>query len=244
MYTCIPLIVILILWEFVFVSSIKEKYLYATPSLIWSALAKNIQNGVLIKDIITTLTETSIGFIIGNFLGTIIGLSLWFSKRIAFIAKPYILVIGTVPVFAVAPLMIIWFGIGLFAKIIIVAISTIAIAITQSYNGAQSVEHDHILLLKSLGASRLQIFRKLLLPSSLIWVYSSLKMNVGFAILGTFIAEYLSSDDGLAHRIFKAAALYDTPLVFAAIICLMAIAIFFNFIISLTQKLFLKFMSV
>jgi len=113
-------------------------------------------------------------------------------------------------------MMIMWFGTGLFAKIMMAMLSTIIIAFSQSYEGARNVEIKQINLLRSFGANKSLIFKKLIIPSSLIWVFNSLRLTVSFALLGAFIGEFISAEAGLGYRILKAGGLYDVPLVLAS----------------------------
>lgn len=238
--TITPLLVFLILWEYVLANTSKAKFLFASPSLVFNSLIENFTNGILINDLFVTGEETFLGFIIGNVVGVVIGLSLWFSNKAAMLAKPYIIAIGVIPIFAIAPMMIIWFGTGLYAKVMMAAISTIVIAITQSYEGAKNVDTQQVQLLKSFGASNRQVFKKLVVPSSLVWLFNSLKLNVSFALLGAFIAEYISSSAGLGYRIFKAGGIYDVPLVLAALICIIFLALFFHALINMIEKVFFR----
>lgn len=235
-----PLVVFLLLWEFVISTTAKSKFLFASPSLVFHSLIENIKNGILPNDIFVTGKETLYGFLIGNIAGAIIGLSLWYSRKVATLTRPYIIAIGVIPIFAIAPMMIIWFGTGLYAKVMMAAISTVTIAITQSYEGARNVDEQQIQLLKSFGATNGQLFRKLVIPSSLVWLFNSLKLNISFALLGAFIAEYISSDEGLGHRIFKAGGLYDIPLVLTSVFCIIILAFLFSFVISILEKALLK----
>jgi len=236
----LPLVVFLLLWEFVISTSTKSKFLFASPSLVFHSLIENLKNGILPNDFYITGKETLFGFLIGNFAGAVIGLSLWYSKKVATLTRPYVIAIGVIPIFAIAPMMIIWFGTGLYAKVMMAAISTVTIAINQSYEGARNVDERQIQLLKSFGATNRQIFNKLVIPSSLVWLINSLKLNVGFALLGAFIAEFISSDEGLGHRIFKAGGLYDIPLVLASVFCMVILALIFSVVISSLEKLLLK----
>lgn len=231
----IPLIIFLIFWEVYSSLDKTNLFLFASPSTVFNSFVENNKNGILIKDFYITTYEVLLGFIIGNVLGSFIGLSLWFSKSVAEISKPYVVALGSIPIFAIAPMMIIWFGTGLYAKIMMVVLSTILVAITQSYEGAKNVDKDQINLLKSFGATKKQIFSKLIVPSSLIWVFNSLKLNVFFAILGAFIGEFISAEAGLGYRILKASGLYDIPLVLASIFYLILLAFLLNGIISLVE---------
>lgn len=231
----LPLFFFLLCWEYYSTLSDRNTFLFASPSKVFISLINNTTNGLLLHDFYITSCETIIGFIIGNVLGSIIGLSLWLSKRSAIISRPYVIAIGAIPIFAVAPMMIMWFGTGIFAKIIMAALSTIIIAISQSYEGARNVDVNQINLLKSFGANKFQIFRKLIIPSSLIWVFNSLKLNVSFALLGAFIGEFISAEAGLGYRVLKAGGLYDVPLVLASIICMIVLVFFMTGIIRLTE---------
>jgi NitT/TauT family transport system permease protein len=164
------------------------------------------------------------------------GLSLWYSDRSARLVRPYVIAIGAVPIFAISPMMIIWFGTGLFAKVMMAAISTVTIAVTQSYEGARNIDPGQIDLLRSFRASNAQIFRKLIMPASLIWVFNSLRLNVTLALLGAFIGEFISSGRGLGHRIFQAGGLYDIPLVLSSVICIIGLAFLLNALIWILQR--------
>ncbi|MEO5644137.1 MAG: ABC transporter permease [Bacteroidia bacterium] len=236
----LPLIAFLLLWEFVIATTSKKMFLFSSPSLIYHSLVENFQNGILPNDIWVTGQEALYGFVIGNIVGAFIGLSLWYSKRIANLTRPYIIAIGAIPIFSIAPMMIIWFGTGMYAKVMLAAISTVTIAITQSYEGARHVDIQQIKLFQSFGASRTQIFSKLIVPSSLVWLFNSLKLNISFALLGAFIAEYISAEEGLGHRIFKAGGTYDVALVWASVICIVLLAFLFSGVIFLFEKTLLK----
>lgn len=231
-----PLLLLLLAWQYLFSATTRGAFLYSKPSLIVSSLLDNIKNGLLLKDLRATGLETSYGFLIGNSLGLMVGFSLWYSNKTAYISKPYILAIGSIPIFSLAPMTIIWFGTGMFAKIMMAAISTFAVAVTQSFQGAQHVDESQVRLLKTFGASRWVVFKRLIVPSSFIWVISSLRLNVGFALLGAFIGEFISSDEGLGFRIMKASSLYDTAMVFSALILMILLAFLFNGCVRLLEK--------
>jgi NitT/TauT family transport system permease protein len=235
-----PLVLFLLIWQFLIAATSRDIFLFSSPYLVFKSFLENFGNGILINDIFITGQESFYGFLIGNFFGAIIGLSLWYSKRIALLTRPYIITIGSIPIFSIAPMMIIWFGTGMYAKVMLAAISTITIAITQSYEGAKHVDGQQINLFRSFGASRTQIFIKLIVPSSLIWLFNSLKLNISFALLGAFLGEFISSDEGLGHRIFKAGGTYDVALVLASVICIVLLALFFSYIIYLFEKTLLK----
>lgn len=237
---CIPLVAFLLLWEFVISSTQRNIFLFSSPSHVFNSLLENIGNGILLKDILVTGQEALYGFLLGNIVGGLIGLSLWYSRRIAELTRPYIIALGSIPIFSIAPMMIMWFGTGLYAKVMMAALSTVIIAITQSYEGAKQVDEQQIRLFHSFGATRTQIFLKLIVPSSLVWLFNSLKLNIGFALLGAFIAEFISSGEGLGHRILKAGGTYDVALVLASVMCIVLLALFFSATIYLFEKTLMR----
>ena len=224
-YRILPLIAFLLLWEFALRGNDRLIFYFGLPSRIWAYIVAKTANGTLPRDIGVTMGEALAGFILGNFLGTLTGLSLWFSNSLFRIAKPYIIALGSAPIFALAPLMIIWFGTGLLSKIIMATLSTVFVALFQAYTGAAEVDPTYLKLLKSMKASKTQVFRKVIAPSSVVWVLSAFKINVGFALLGAFIGEYISSSEGLGHLILVASGLFDISLVLTGVLFLMIIAI-------------------
>lgn len=189
-------------------------------------------DGSLPIDLGATFLEASVGFILGNVVGTAVGLSLWYSKTAFQIARPYIITLGSAPIFALAPLLIIWFGTGMFSKIMIAALSTVFVALLQSYTGAAEVSNDYIRLMKTFGATKNQTFRKVIAPAAIVWVISAFKLNVGFAILGAFIGEFISSNMGLGHLILVASGLFDISLVLCGVFMLVCIALFLTWVVG------------
>lgn len=227
-----PLIVFLLAWELSVGHDKKLIFYFGLPSKIFSYVISKSIDGSLILDIASTLVEAIGGFILGNFLGILIGLSFWYSKNAADIARPYIIALSAAPVFALAPLFIIWFGTGILSKIMIATFSTVFMALFQAYTGATQVPKEYVELMQTFRATRNQIFRKVIAPSAIVWVISAFKMNVGMALLGAFIGEFISSERGLGHLIMVASGLFDTSLVFAGITCLMIIALILTTLVS------------
>jgi len=235
--TSLPLFLFLLFWEYYSSLDSTNLFLFSSPSYVFNSLFENIKNGILINDFIITSIEVIVGFTIGNVLGSVLGMSLWLSPKVAKISHPYIITIGAIPIFSLAPMMIIWFGTDIFSKVMIVILSTIVIAITQSYEGAKNVDIQQINLLKSFGAKRIEIFFKIIIPSSLIWVFNSLRLSVSFAVLGAFIGEFISAEFGLGYRILRAGGIYDVSLVLASVLLLIALVFLMLITISYIEKI-------
>lgn len=232
LYRLLPLIAVLLLWEMATIHNPQAAFFFGTPEKIAAYFVSKTLDGSLPKDSSVTFIEATLGFVVGNLVGTALGLGLWYSKLALKVAKPYVIGLGSAPIFAFAPLLVIWFGTGMFSKVIIAALSTVFVALMQSYTGASEVSNDHLRLMKTFGATRGQTFRKIVAPSSIVWVISGFRLNVGFAILGAFIGEFISSSAGLGHLIVVASGLFDISLVLCGVLCLTGLAFILYFMVG------------
>lgn len=240
-----PLIVFLVAWQLLTGHSERLIFFYGSPLAIFNGLVDKISSGIFFMDLGVTGLETLLGFLIGNIGGTLIGLALWYNKTVFNIARPYIVALGAIPVFALAPLIIIWFGTGLMSKVVMSVISTILVALIQAYNGAMEVDPLQLDLMKSLGATKRQTLIKIVVPSSLSWVVSAFRMNVGLALMGAFIGEFISSEKGLGYLIITSGAVYNIPMVFVGLIGIILLALSLTWIVGKIEKRILvwKFIS-
>ena len=132
-------------------------------------------------------------------------------------------------------------------KIAMATLGTFLVALTQAYEGARSVDIGEFRLLRTFGATRFQVFQKIILPSSLSWVLASMRLNIGFALLGAFIGEFISSDQGLGHFMLRSSSLYDVPSVFAGGAYLVLLALLFQGSVAFVErrrKRVIEFLSV
>jgi NitT/TauT family transport system permease protein len=195
------------------------------------------KNGSLVADTKVTALETLLGFVVGNVLGTLIGLALWYSRFVSRVVQPFIVALGSIPIIALAPICIIWFGTGLMSKVAMATLSVVVVALITAYKGAMTVDVDQINLMRTLGASKRHIFRMLIVPASLGDIFAGLKLTAGFALIGAIIGEFMSSSEGLGHAIFKAGSLYIIPKVFAALVVTIALALFLTYVVGKIEKL-------
>lgn len=213
-----------LVWEFAGRISQSVFFEIGTPSAVMSEFRKLLSEN-LIGHFATTASEAITGLIVGTALGAAAGLSLWYSERAASVARPFIIGLGTLPVFAFAPLMIVWFGIGWWMKVALAAFSTVFVAFNQAYRGATLVSTEYVDVLRGMNATRHQIFFKVIVPGSLDWVLSSMRLNVGFGLLGAFIGEFIAAERGLGYLILRASGLYNIPRAFAAALGITVLAL-------------------
>lgn len=236
LYRALPLLVFIALWQFLVHGNERLLFFFGSPSQIAVYIWDKTLDASIIIDFVVTFTEALTGFMLGNLAGTLLGLSLWYSRTAFAISKPYIIALGSAPIFALAPIIIIWFGTGMFSKIMIAALSTVFIALFQSYTGASEVSNDYLRLMQTFGATKSQVFRKVIAPSAVVWVISAFRMNVGFAILGAFIGEFISSNQGLGHLILVASGLFNISLVLCGVLLLVVIALIFNYAVTKIEQ--------
>jgi NitT/TauT family transport system permease protein len=236
LYRTLPLLIFVALWEFLVYGNEQLMFFFGSPSQIAANLWEKTLDGTIIIDFAITFVEALSGFALGNLVGTFLGLSLWYSRTAFAISKPYIIALGSAPIFALAPIVIIWFGTGMFSKIMIAALSTVFIALFQAYTGASEVSNDYLRLMQTFGATKHQVFRKVIAPSAVVWVISAFRMNVGFAILGAFIGEFISSNQGLGHLILVASGLFNISLVLCGVLLLVVIALIFNYAVTRIEQ--------
>lgn len=233
--TAVPLIMGIVVWQIIAYTLPSTRFFFSSPDKVLMAFWDLTISGDLFVHTTITVFEALAGFAIGTSFGTLMGLSLWYSPFIARVAKPYVIAIGAIPIFALAPVMIAWFGIGIFAKVMVAALSTVVVATVQAYEGSMTADSRYLRLIQVLGGTRSQAFWKVVVPSAVIWVVNSMKLNVGLALMGAFIGEFISSNQGLGYLIMRAAGLFDMATVFAACIVLMAVALLFSWIIGAAE---------
>jgi NitT/TauT family transport system permease protein len=231
------LVAFLAFWEHATSRNSAVAFMFGSPSAIAGFLGQMARDGSLWRDTYVTGLETLLGFFVGNLFGTVIGLSLWYSRFVSRVVEPFVIALGSIPIIALAPIIIIWFGTGLISKVAMSTLSVVIVALVTSYKGAVGVDADQINLMRTLGASKFQIFRKLVVPASLTDIFAGLKLTVGFALIGAIVGEFMSSSEGLGHAIFKAGSLYVIPKVFAALVVTIALALFLTFIVGKIERL-------
>jgi NitT/TauT family transport system permease protein len=176
-----------------------------------------------------TMEEVLLGFLVGALVGYGLALLMFFSKTLRRALNPIVVISQTIPVIALGPILVIWLGYNIWPKIIVVALIVFFPLTVNTFDGLMSCDPDLITLLRSMGASRWQIFMKIQQPNALPYITSASKVAITFSVIGAVVAEWIGSDRGLGAYILQTNAQIRTPEMFSAIFIasMLGIAMFF-----------------
>lgn len=228
------------LWELFARLNIIDSFISSSPSRIVATIKNLIEESNLFYHIGVTLYETLLGFLIAVGVGYIVALILWWSERLRRILEPYIVVLNSLPKIALGPIIIVWFGSGSKSIIFMAVLIGIIVAIITMLNGFLATDKNKILLLKTMGANKLQILTKLVIPGSLPTFISMLKISVGMAWIGSIMGEYLVSRAGLGYLIVYGGQVFKLDLVMSATVVLCLLATLMYALVALFERLVIK----
>ncbi len=234
------LICLLALWEICASIGLIDPFISSSPSRIINTIKDLFLENDLLFHIGITLYETILGFIIAIGLGFIIALCLWWSERLRRVIEPYIVVLNSLPKIALGPIIIVWFGSGSKAIIFMTVLIGIIVAIITMLNGFLATDKNKIMLLTSMGANKLQILTKLVIPGSIPTFISMLKISVGMAWIGSIMGEYLVSRAGLGYLIVYGGQVFKLDLVMASTVVLCVLATLMYMGVAFLEKKLVK----
>jgi NitT/TauT family transport system permease protein len=234
------LFLFLTLWEASAYFAWINPFITSSPSRIAKTIVGLYESGSLFHHVGTTLAETLAGFFIAVALGYTIALVLWWSDMLRRISEPYFVVLNALPKIALGPLIIIWCGTGKEAIVFMTVLIGLIVAILNMLNGFMATEKNKLLLLQSMGASKLQVLTKLVIPSSLPNFISMLKINVGMAWIGSIMGEYIVSKAGIGYLIVYGGQVFKLDLVMSAVFLLCILAAIMYAAVALLERLVIK----
>jgi putative hydroxymethylpyrimidine transport system permease protein len=221
-------------WELLAKLGHVENYLLPAPSEVASALWRD--RDLLAPDAWVTAREVLFGFGLALVVGVAIALVLHLSPLLRRAIYPLVVASQAVPVVVIAPILVIWFGFGITPKLIVIALICFFPIVVNTLDGLEGTERDQVKMMRTLGASRLDLLRRLELPSSLPFLFSGAKVAVAVAVIGAVFGELVGSDAGLGHAIQVGTAELETARVFAAVLILSAMAIALFGLLALIER--------
>lgn len=210
-------VAILLFWEVSARLGWIDDYYWSSPSLIAQTAIVQWKEKNLAYDIYFTSMSTIGGFLAGTLGGAVLGLSFWWSKTFAKIFEPYLVMFNAIPKLALAPILIVLFGIGFSSKVMLAFLMTVISCALATVSGVENVDESMETLLYSLGAARWQVFGKVVVPAVLPWMLGSLRINISLALAGAIVGEFIASGHGLGRMVIYAGTILDTTLVLSLI---------------------------
>lgn len=216
-------------------------FLLPTPLQVWNRFLAVVADGTLWYHSSITISEILGGLALGLTTASLLGYVLAKLPLLERFLSPYIVASQSVPIVALAPLLIVWFGFGLLSKVLVCALTIFFPVLINTMVGLRTVERDLVDLMRALEASRWQIFKYLEVPASLPVLLGGLKIGVTLSVIGAVVGEFAQSDRGLGFLVNLAnRGLFDTPLMFVALFVLMTIALSLYGVISAFEMLLLR----
>ncbi|MBO8159285.1 ABC transporter permease [Thermosyntropha sp.] len=228
------------LWEIAADLRWIDPFVTSQPSRMVATLRLLHADGSLYVHIATTIWETFVGFMLGTVGGLIIAVVLWWSDFLFQVFEPYLVVLNALPKVALGPILIVWLGNGQGAIIAMALLISIIVSIITMLHGFRSVDEEKIKLLKSFGANKFTILRKVILPASLPNTISALKVNVGLSWVGVIMGEFLVSRAGLGYLIVYGSQVFKLDLVMTSVIILIIAATFMYLLVAYLEKKLIK----
>jgi NitT/TauT family transport system permease protein len=215
-------------------------FILPAPAEVAERTWKAIQDGSLLYHTAATLLEVLMGMAVGIGSAHFIGYALAKSRLLENLLSPYIVASQAIPVVAIAPLLVIWFGPGLASKVLICALIVFFPVLVNTLVGLRSVPENLRDLMRSMRADRRQMLRYLEVPSALPLVLGGLRIGATLAVIGAVVGEFVGSDRGLGFLINLARGQYDTPLVFGTVLTLILLALVLYTLVAVLEKRYLK----
>jgi NitT/TauT family transport system permease protein len=233
------LLVLIAVWEAAS-GTLISKFWISSPSAIIAVLGRWIADGSLFHHIAATLTEMGAGYAIGAAAGIGCGLCLGFLPYVERITAPLVAALYALPKIALAPLFVILFGIELESKIVLVPSTIFFLLLYNTLDGVRDIDRDLVEALEVMGATRSEIVRKALVPATLPWIFTGLRIAVRYAFTAAILGELMASNEGIGYLIEASAGDYNTAGVYAAVSVLVAFSVLFTELLTRTEASMLQ----
>ncbi|MTH54456.1 ABC transporter permease subunit [Bacillus mangrovi] len=239
-YQALIFAVFFTLWETSSRFSWIDPLIFSAPSKIWALFLDKWQDGTLLSNASVTIFETVLGFILGTLAGTLLAAMLWWSPRLSKILDPYLVILNAMPKVALGPILIVAIGPGFFSIVAMGAIISVIITTIVVYTAFKGMDPGYLKVLQSFGATRFQLFREAVLPSSFPVIISTLKVNVGLSWVGVIVGEFLVSSKGFGYMIIYGFQVFNFTLVFLSLILIAIFATIMYQLVDWLEKKLIK----
>lgn len=233
---------IVVVWQMVS-GTIVAEFFISKPSAILGALQRQVRDEGLFFHVGITAIEAFSGFLIGAAAGVTAGVLLGRIQFLSELLQPFILAFYSLPKIALAPLFILWLGIGIWMKIVLTATVVFFLVFLNTFTGVRSVSRELVAILKLMGASERHVLFKVVLPSAVAWVFAGLRISVPYALIGAIVGELIAANRGLGFVLANATGQFDTAGVFSALMVIMLMAFLLNTLVRVVERLLMPWKS-
>ncbi len=230
------ILLFIIIWQILADFNLINTFISSSPKEVLLTLIDLHKTNNLYQHIFITVLETLVSFGLGTIIGIIIATILWYKPRIYKIVEPYLTILNSLPKVALGPIIIIWCGAGMKSIIFMALLISLIITIINVYQGFISTDQDKIKLLKSLKATKYQIYKYLILPNSFSNIISALKINISLTLIGVIMGEFLVSKSGIGYLIMYGSQVFNLDLVITGVIILCVVASLMYYAILFLEK--------
>lgn len=231
-----------LLWEIASGNWI-DTFLISSPTRILVSMIAGFRSGELIQHSWVTLQEIAIGFPAGVILGIALGYAFGRSRLLAELFEPIIIALNGIPRTALAPLFIVWLGIGLWSKVGVVFLLTFFLNFFNTYTGMRQLDQEYVDLARLMGAGRWKLTFRVILPAIAPYVFTGIRTSIPFSVIGAIVGEFVAATEGVGFFIRQAAGLFRTADVFVGIIVLMLMVIAMDKVAELIERRALRWQS-
>ena len=218
-----------------------DSFFVSKPSLVLRELSSQLASGGLWNDLFVTIVqETLVGYVLGALLGVVLGFVLAQAPTAARILNPYLMAINGIPRIALAPLFLVWFGIGLASKIWLGGMMAFFLTFFNTFAGVGGVDQGLKNVARVMGASRLQVLLKVVLPASTPWIVAGLRLGFPYALVAAVVGEMVMSTAGIGHRIIAATQVFNVTGTMAGVLVLMVVVMLVNWVLDRAEAHLLR----
>lgn len=210
-------------WEILARLGVIDSFILSQPSRILRTYANMAENNFFLH-IGVTVFETLVGFLLGAALGTGLAVALWWNDFIAKVSEPYLVILNSLPKIALGPVIIILVGAGTEAIIFMALAISMIVTVLEMLSGFRRTDGEYIKMARTFGASKAQIFLKIVFPYNITTLFNSLKINIGLSLVGVIAGEFLVSKAGLGYLIVYGGQVFKLDLVMASVLVLSVVA--------------------
>ncbi len=230
------LAVFLLVWQFAASWRLIDPFITSQPSAIAEKVLELANDGSLGFHVAVTVIETLIGFVVGTLLGIAIAGLFWWWDFLSDVADPYVVVLNATPKMALGPVFIIWLGATVTAVVALAVSISLFVTILSVYGAFRQTDHEKLVVAASFGASKWQQFSKVVFPSAVPIIISTLKVNIGLSLIGVIVGEFLAANAGLGYLIIYGQNIFKMSLVMTSLVILTAIAGVMYYCVNLAER--------